>query len=111
MSRTEYGLGSTKPAKYASKLESEYATLLELLKKAGEILWYEYEAVKLRLGDGAYYTPDFLVMLPDKTLECHEVKGHWREAARVRIKVAAGSKPFRFKAITKVKGQWQEELF
>jgi hypothetical protein len=45
----------------------------------------------------------------------YEVKGMWREAARVRIKVAADRHPFRFIAVTKrlVRdgGGWKEELF
>lgn len=78
---------------------------------AGEILWYRFEPVKLRLADKTFYEPDFLVMRKSGALEVHEVKGFWMEDARVKIKVAAAQYPFEFVAIQRVKGQWREERF
>jgi len=106
------GLGYIKDP-YKNKTERAYANHLEMLKYAGEVLWYAYEGVRFSLGGGAWFTPDFLVMLADCTLECHEVKGHWREAARVRIKVASEKFPFRFRAFKSAKGGrgWEEEVF
>lgn len=78
---------------------------------AGEILWYRFEPVKLRLADKTFYEPDFLVMRKSGALEVHEVKGFWMEDARVKIKVAAAQYPFEFIAIQRVKGQWREERF
>ena len=50
--------------------------------------------MKLRLATGAWYTPDFAAANPaTRRIELHEVKGFWREAARVRIKVAAEAFP------------------
>jgi len=44
--------------------------------------------------------------------EIHETKGHWREAARVRIKVAADLYPwFKFVAVKWDKKQWVYEDF
>lgn len=43
--------------------ERAYAEHLELLKQAGEITWYGFEAIKLRLGKNTFYTPDFAVRL------------------------------------------------
>ena len=77
-------------------LETQYALHLDRRKAAGEILWWRFEPFTLRIGAGARYTPDFAVQLPDGVIELHETKGHWREAARVRIKVAADLYPFRF---------------
>lgn len=94
-----------------NKTEDAYAQHLELLKHAGEVLWFQYEAIKLRLADGAYYKPDYAVLMRDCLLELHEVKGFWREAARVRIKVAASIYPFKFVAVKKVKGGWEREEF
>jgi hypothetical protein len=94
-----------------NKLERDYAGYLEGLKIAGRVIWYEFDAVKLRLAHATFYTPDFLVMFADDTLEVHEVKGHWEDDARVKIKVAADKFPFRFKAIKKERGQWAEEAF
>lgn len=98
-----------------NKTEAEYASLLELRRRAGEVVWYAYEAITLRLADGARYTPDFAVMLADGQMELHEVKGHWAEAALVRIKVAAELFPFRFLAVEKLPkkngGGWKEREF
>lgn len=95
-----------------NKLEALYAEHLELLKAAGEIKWHRFEPVKLRLATGAYYKPDFGVLTRDGQFALHETKGHWREAARVRIKVAAELFPmFRFVAITRVGGNWRREEF
>lgn len=75
-----------------NKTEAKYAARLELLQKAGEIVSYRFEAIKFRLADRTFYTPDFLVVTADE-IQCHEVKGFWREDARLKIKVAAEMYP------------------
>lgn len=105
-----YGRGVRKPGEM-NKFETTYAAHLEGLKRAGAILWYSFESVKLRLAKATFYTPDFLVMNRDGEMEFHEVKGFWEDDARVKIKVAAELFPIRFIAITKEKGQWVEERF
>ena len=83
-----------------NKTERAYADSLYALQLAGEILQYEFEGVKLRLAPGSFYTPDFYVVTPER-FELHEVKGFWREAAMVRIKVAAAKYPhFKFMVVT-----------
>jgi hypothetical protein len=94
-----------------NRLEAEYGAYLEHMKHAKAVLWYEFDALKLRLAPATFYTPDFLVMLADETLEIHEVKGFWEDDARVKIKVASDKFPFKFIAITKQKGQWVREEF
>jgi len=85
-----------------NKSEASWAKQLELEKRAGIVKDYLFEAVKLRLADKTFYTPDFFVVYPDR-FECHEVKGFWRDDARVKIKVAASQYPWmRFKAV-----QWK----
>jgi hypothetical protein len=95
-----------------NKLETRYERdVLIPEKAAGEIADYKFEAVKLRLADGAYFCPDFTVWHKDGRTEFREVKGHWREAARLRIKVAADLYPFyRFSAVRYVDG-WEGERF
>jgi len=96
-----------------NRLEADYAMHLELRKRAGEIEWFAFDAVKLRLAKATFYEFDFFVMLSNGELEAHEVKGHWEDDARVKIKVAASMYPLRFLAITrpsKEKG-WQIERF
>jgi hypothetical protein len=83
-----------------NKLEGQYALWLRRRRDRGEIESFEFEAIKLRLAPTTFYTPDFLVQLPNGELECHEVKGFWRDDARVKIKVAAAMHPFRFVAVT-----------
>ena len=110
----------TVPQLWMNKIEAAYAAHLECCKSAGEIRRYEFEGMKFRLAEGAYYTPDFIVRRPNDTLECHEVKGFWREAARVRIKVAAEQWPeFRWCAVQRTTakdrragmGEWKREWF
>jgi hypothetical protein len=95
--------------------EKNYAQELELQKKAGTLLWYRFEGVKLRLADNTFYTPDFAVMNLDMILEFHEVKGHWQDDARVKIKVAAEMYPFKFFAMSPIPkksgGGWKVEVF
>jgi hypothetical protein len=98
-----------------NKTEAAYAAELERRKQAGEVLWFRFEGVKLRLADNTFYTPDFFVMLASGQLEAHEVKGHWEDDARVKTKVAADQYPFQFigvKAVAKKDGGgWSYEFF
>lgn len=94
-----------------NKLEEAYAQELELRKRAGEISWYAFEAVKLRLADSTFYSPDFAVMLANGELEMHECKSFWFDDARVKIKIAASLFPLRFVAIKRIRKQWEIEEF
>lgn len=90
--------------KFASLTEARYDLKLRVMKQNGEIIDYRYEPFNLRLADGAAYKPDFLVVYPDR-FEFHEVKGYWREAARVRFKIAAKELPwFIFRVIEEKRG-------
>ena len=90
-----YALGRL-PTGQRNKTETQYEQTLELQKQAGDVLWYRFEGLKLRLADNTFYTPDFAVMRSDGVMELHEVKGWMMEDANVKIKVAADSYPFRF---------------
>jgi hypothetical protein len=94
-----------------NKTERHRAIQLEAMKRDGQIRDWGFEAMSLKLGAGAYYTPDFMVIENDGTLRFEETKGHWREAARVRIKVAASLFHCQFTAMRLVKGAWEEEEF
>ncbi|MEE9609507.1 MAG: hypothetical protein V3U03_17355 [Myxococcota bacterium] len=85
-----------------NKLERRYHDLLELLRLDRQILDVRFEPEKFRLADGSFYTPDFRLILPTGIVEFHEVKGFWREAARVRIKLAAELNPYVFRSVTEV---------
>ncbi|HGO6072536.1 TPA: hypothetical protein ACK3Q6_006538 [Burkholderia cepacia] len=99
-----------------NKTESDYGTVLEMERRAGAITWFGFEPIKLRLGKNAFYTPDYGALLACGVLELREVKGYWREDARVKIKAAAHIYPFfRFVAVTKIPlragGGWRREEF
>lgn len=91
--------------------EKRYALCLEARQQLKEIQWFAFDAIKFRLAEKTFYTPDFLVMLDDGTIEVHEVKGFWEDDARVKIKVAADKFPFQFIGVTLKKGTWQFERF
>ena len=96
-----------------NQTEAAYARQLEIRQHLNEITGWWFEALKLRLADNTFYTPDFLVQAADGVLELHEVKGVWTDDARVKIKVAAALYPFRFLAIKKGRRNegWQVEKF
>lgn len=83
-----------------NKTEAAYAQHLELLKRAGDIQWYCFDGIKLRLADKTFLTVDFAVMDRDGVMELHDTKGGpgvFTEDAKVKMKVAAEMYPFRFK--------------
>lgn len=87
--------GRAKPTGgYRSKLERDYALNLDARLRIGELAWWAYEPMRFKLGEGAWFTPDFILMRADGGLEAHETKGHMREAANVRLKVAASLYPW-----------------
>lgn len=92
---------------FMNKTEQKYASLLEAKQTTGEIAWFKFEGIKLRLADKTFYSPDFFVMKSDGSLEVHECKGFMMDDANVKIKVAAATYPFRF-LIAKIKrGSWE----
>ncbi len=95
-----------------NKTEAEWMRGLEGRKKAGEILWFGYEAIKVRLADNTFYTPDFLVLTCEHELELHEVKGAFvMDDARVKFKVCAEHFPARLVWAQKLKGgAWKVEV-
>lgn len=109
-----YALGRLKNGE-RNKTEKAYEDMLETMLYAGEILWYKFEGITLKLADNTRYTPDFFVMNSNGILECHEVKGFWRDDAKVKIKVAAENFPFKFIAAKqkakKNGGGWNIEVF
>lgn len=88
-----YASGRTATRDGMNNLERRYADNLRKLQLADEIHSFAFERHNLKLADKTYYKPDFEVMLPDGTIEFHEVKGFMQEDANVKIKVAAGQFP------------------
>lgn len=93
-----------------NKTERRYADHLELQRVMGEVDGWRFEPLKFRIGHGCFYTPDFEVVTADGYLEYHEVKGFWRDDARVKIKaVARLFRDRKFIAVQLVKGAWEFE--
>lgn len=103
-------------------LEKRYAAHLELRKTVGEIHDYRFEPMKLRLAPSTFIDVDFLVFVDSCSrggneytkVELHEVKGHWEDDARVKVKVAATLFPWwTFKGVTwnKAMKEWKFEEF
>lgn len=94
-----------------NKTEEEYAEILEQNRLAGEIQAWHFESVRLVLAPKLTYTPDFMVVNKDSEIEMHEVKGFWRDDAKVKVKLANDKFPFVFKICMKEKKSWViEEL-
>lgn len=91
-------------------LERQYATqVLDVREAAGEVYGYWYEAVKFRLADRTFYTPDFLVILASGVVELHETKGWWEEDARIKFKMLPELFPFPILGVRRVKKAWDYE--
>jgi hypothetical protein len=114
MPKRHLALGRLKPGE-RNKTEAAFEHWLRQRQMAGEILWFAFEGIKLRLADNTFYTPDFAVMDAARELLLYEVKGFWTDDARVKIKVAASLFPLRIvavKAQTKRNGGgWEFEEF
>lgn len=94
-----FALGRLKTGE-RNKTESAFEEHLADLQKGGAVLWYRFDAIKLRLADNTFLTVDFSVMRFDGVLEMIDVKGSkgiFQEDAKVKLKVAAASFPFVFK--------------
>ena len=92
-----------------NRLERRYADHLDKLRLAGDIRLWMFEGVRLILAPSTTYTPDFMVINSELQVEFHEVKGFWRDDARVKIKLANNIFPFIFKVVKEVNKQWQIE--
>jgi len=83
-----------------NKTEAAYAERLRALQAAGEVLWYRFEGVKLRLANNTFLTVDFAVLRSDGQFELHDCKGSkaiYTDDAKVKMKVAAEMYPFVFR--------------
>lgn len=76
----------------------------------GCILWIGVQDVTLKLADDTRYTPDFWTFEVGGQFVAREVKGFFREDAKVKIKVAARLFPWaKFLIVRRTKYGWNEE--
>lgn len=108
-------LGRLKPGEM-NDTEKRYDKHLAARLVAGEIKWFKFEGIKLRLADNTFLTVDFAVLPANNVLEMIDVKGAkalFLDDARVKMKVAAAMYPFVFKVAyprpKKDGGGWDEE--
>lgn len=89
--------GSVSTRGLMNKTEARYAELLEGQRLNGEVAAWMFESIRLRISDpkpgtqAVWYTPDFIVLMPDGTTYLDDVKGSGPEndAAVLRLKLAA----------------------
>jgi len=103
-----------------NKTEDRYASHLEKLKLAGEILWYRNHAFGLYFEDGTRYTPDFVVMDPRGEVSLIDVKAYYKNKQKVHIDTASMIRMkrtaheywmFTMKVVYEKDGSWQEMIF
>ena len=87
----------------------EHLARTKLIDK--DMVGFRFEPLKFKLAPKTFYTPDFLVIRKN-CFEIYEVKGFWRDDARVKIKVAAKMFPwFKWYAVQLKRKQWVYEEF
>lgn len=99
MNKKMFALGRLKRG-VMNKTEARYEQKLKAMLFRGEILWYKFEGITLKLADDTRYTTDFVVMTSDGIIELHEVKGSkftFTDDAKVKVKVTAEQFPFAMK--------------
>lgn len=88
-----------------NKWEAQFAQTLDYRKAAGELRWWAFEPFRIRLAEDCWYRPDFVTVDSEGATTIYEVKGFMREAARVRLRVAAEKLPYPFYLVKKSKGE------
>jgi len=103
-----------------NKIEEAYAAILAVQYATQELHRWRFEAIKLRLADMTWYTPDFELLMPCGAIEFHEVKAVtktgkllFEDDAIVKFKVARETFPeFRFRMFGRLPkssgGGWRE---
>jgi hypothetical protein len=99
---------ATPPKPRMNKTEAARAQVLELAKRTGSVREYWFEGGKFRLGDGTFYTPDFMVWYANGSIGFEEIKGGFiREDGLVKFKWAKDKFPcFKWSLWQRRKTQW-----
>lgn len=100
-------IGKRKKNKTEVRFERDF---LVPAKVGGQLLDYKFERIKLILGDGTTYTPDFFGRWKNGVLQFWEIKGGYiYEDARVKFNVAAEQFPeFAFQLMQWKAGEWRK---
>lgn len=90
-----------------NKTEAEYLMYIRCLGFA----WIGVQNITLKLGHDCRYTPDFVTVDKNGHLDVREVKGFFRDDAKVKIKVAARMFPWMtFQVVRKAKTGWEHQI-
>lgn len=97
-----------------NKTETRYAQHLDVLKHQGQILWWAFEGIKLKLADRTHLTIDFAVLTAEgmlQMIDCKGAKAIVEDDARAKTKIAARLFPFAFFFVypDKASGGWITE--
>ena len=93
-------------AKGPNKLEAAFAAVLRAENPGVQI---REQAVTLLLANNCRYTPDMMIVEPGR-LEAYETKGHMRDDASVKLKVAASVWPqITFWLVWRKAGVWHRQ--
>jgi hypothetical protein len=88
------------PGRDMNRTERAYQQHLQEQAATGAVVWFDFEPIRLRLGDNTFYVPDYFVLLESGELQCHEVKGrkggefYSAEKGWMKAKIAAATFPF-----------------
>lgn len=93
----------------ANKTELAFGRRLEAEKRAGKIRSYKFNALKFRLADACFYTPDYVIWQLNGMVKLVEVKGGFiREDSLIKFKVAREMySEFNWEMWQSVKGRWE----
>jgi len=86
---------------YASKLEHRYKQKLDLLQKAGEVLFYLAQ-VPIRLPGGVKYVIDYQVFYKDGTVDFVDVKGYDTQNSKIKRSIVESIYPLTINVVKKV---------
>lgn len=108
--------GRAPAPKGMNKTEESYSQRLEALRWVGDVLYWGFEAVKVRIGRNCWLTPDFLVMYPDGHLELHDTKGrkgktyYAEDDAIVKARAAGANFPIpMYFVFRRHDGEWEKK--
>ena len=91
-----------------NKLEAAMSWELDAMLQSGKVTRWRFESVKVRLASATWYTPDFQVWLADGRIVMLETKGHPRDDAMVKFKVAREQYPeYLWLMLKREKGRWK----
>jgi hypothetical protein len=93
-----------------NKTETAYAEHLLARMVDGDVVWFEFEAMKFRLADRCWYVPDFVCQMRNGDLHIIETKGHMEDDAAVKLRVFVRLYPmFPLFIARKIPGGWELE--